>query len=159
MRPWMRIPGAGVALVLALTAPGCATVEGAPKTTIGAVAGAVAGGLLGEAIGGDTKSVAAGVALGGLLGAAGGNLLDQRDRRLAAETAQRALETAPTGSSVPWRNPDTGNYGTVTPTETYQTASGQYCREYQQEIVVAGEKQQGFGVACRMPDGSWQIQP
>jgi surface antigen len=148
---------AAVTLTLGL-ASGCQTMANAPKTTIGTVGGAAAGGLLGAAIGGNTKSIAAGAVAGGLLGALGGNVLDQRDRRLAAETAQRAFEAAPTGNAVQWTNPDTGNYGTVTPTRTYQSDSGTYCREFQQEIVVGGQKQQGFGTACRMLDGTWQIQ-
>ena len=148
--------------VLVVVSTSCAevqsTVAGAPKTTIGGLGGAVAGGLLGGAIGGNTTSVLAGVAAGALLGGLAGNVLDQRDRKLAAETAQRALETAPTGQAMPWRNPDTGNSGYVTPVRTYQAASGAYCREYQQEIVVGGKNQQGFGTACRQPDGSWKIQ-
>jgi surface antigen len=134
------------------------TIADAPKTTIGGLGGAVAGGLLGGAIGGNTASVLAGAATGALLGGLAGNMLDQRDRRLAAEATQRALETGATGSELPWRNPDTGNSGTVTPVRTYQQASGRYCREYQSEIVVGGKTHQGFGTACRMPDGSWQIQ-
>ena len=154
----MQIRSLAPALVLTLAlGSGCQTTADAPKTTIGAVGGAVAGGLLGAAIGGNTKSIAAGAAVGGLLGGATGNVLDQRDRRLAAETAARAFETAPTGSSVPWTNPDTGNSGSITPTRTWQEPSGQYCREYQQEVIVGGQKEQAYGVACRQPDGSWQI--
>ena len=31
------------------------------------------------------------------------------------------------------------------------------CREFQQTIVVNGEQQQGYGKACRQPDGTWKI--
>jgi surface antigen len=141
---------------------GCASVQeatyAAPKTTIGALGGAAAGGLLGAAIGdGKTRDIAAGVALGGLLGAMTGNLLDSRDRRIAAQAAQQAFENQPTGSPLPWKNPDTGNHGTYTPTRTFQRPSGQYCREFQQEIVVGGQRQRGYGTACREPDGTWHI--
>jgi surface antigen len=40
---------------------------------------------------------------------------------------------------------------------TYQTSAGQYCREYQQTIVVGGQSQSAYGTACRQPDGSWKI--
>jgi surface antigen len=63
----------------------------------------------------------------------------------------------PSGQSVAWQNPDSGNAGTVMPTRTYQTASGQYCREYQQTISVGGERHQSYGTACRQPDGTWRI--
>jgi surface antigen len=159
--PTRLLRAVSAALLLAFAAS-CASVqegvEGAPKTTLGGLGGAVAGGLLGAAIGdGRTRDIAAGTAVGALLGVLAGNVLDQRDQRLASQAAARALETAPSGEAVPWTNPDTGNRGSVTPTRTWQTASGQYCREYQQEIVVGGEVRQGFGTACRRPDGTWQI--
>jgi surface antigen len=83
--------------------------------------------------------------------------LDAADKKRAQEAASRALESAPSGTAVAWNNPDSGNSGTVTPTHTYQTASGQYCREYQQKIVVGGETHQAHGTACRQPDGSWKV--
>lgn len=36
-------------------------------------------------------------------------------------------------------------------------SSGNYCREYQQSVYVAGMAQRGYGIACMMPDGSWRI--
>ena len=158
----MRITALGsLAIGLLLVAPsiGCAPGGGAgPNATVGAVGGAVAGGLLGSAIGGNRSSMAAGAALGGLVGAGAGARLDQRDRLIAAQTTQRSLETAPQGQAMPWTNPNTGNQGTITPTRTFQASNGQYCREFQQEIVVGGQREQGFGTACRQPDGQWQIQ-
>jgi surface antigen len=97
------------------------------------------------------------VLIGGLLGGALGNVLDQRDRELAQRNAYAALENAPTGGSSEWRNPDNGHHGSFTPTRTWQTGSGQYCREYQQVIVVGGDRQEAYGTACRQPDGTWQI--
>ena len=75
----------------------------------------------------------------------------------AAQNAQRSLEATPTGSASPWQNPDTGNYGTFTPTQTYQRPDGQYCREYTQTISVGGRTERGYGTACRQRDGSWRI--
>jgi surface antigen len=95
--------------------------------------------------------------IGGLLGGALGNALDQRDRRLANETYQRSLETGRTGSSSTWRNPDSGHSGTITPTRTYEGASGQHCREFQQTVTVGGKTEEAYGTACRQPDGSWKI--
>ena len=50
----------------------------------------------------------------------------------------------------------TGEFGR-TPKINYQPSTGAYCREYQQEIVVGGRVQQGYGRACRQPDGSWKV--
>ena len=149
-------------LLLALGAS-CATEgassDGAPKKTIlGSMAGAAAGGLIGAAAGGGAAGIVGGVLLGGLVGGVAGNALDQRDKQIAAKNAQQTFETAKTGQTTTWQNPDTGHSGTVTPTRTYQAPSGQYCREYQQEIMIGGEKHQSYGTACRQPDGSWQIQ-
>jgi len=72
-------------------------------------------------------------------------------------TAQGALEKNRSGTTSTWRNPDSGNSGDVTPVKTYQTASGQYCREYQQTVVINGKSQRAYGRACREPDGSWRI--
>jgi len=150
--------GLAVLATAALLLSGCASAQNNPKTTIGALGGAAAGGLIGSAAGGGGAGIAAGVILGGLLGGAVGNALDQRDKDLAMKQAQLSLENAQSGQSSGWRNPDTGHSGTFTPTRTYQTPSGQYCREYQQEIIVGGERQQSHGTACRMPDGTWQVQ-
>ncbi|RME97668.1 MAG: hypothetical protein D6773_15470, partial [Alphaproteobacteria bacterium] len=70
---------------------------------------------------------------------------------------QRALESAPSNTTSEWYNPDTGNRGTITPQPAYRTEDGGYCREYTQTITVAGQREEGYGTACRMPDGSWRI--
>ncbi len=88
-----------------------------------------------------------------------GASLDNADRAAAERNAQRALETAPAGQSLPWSNPNTGHSGSFIPAAPYKTAGGQYCREYTQKINVGGKTQEGYGTACRQPDGSWQIQP
>lgn len=145
-----------VALIGLLTA-GCATIEQNPKMTIGALGGATLGGLIAAAAGGNAMVIAASAVGGMLLGGLVGNLLDERDNRLAAEAAQKALETTPTGNAVSWNNPNSGHSGTVTPTRTYQTADGTYCREYQTTVSIDGKKEKGYGTACRQPDGSWKI--
>jgi surface antigen len=147
-----------LAFLLASCAQVGQTIEENPKATLGGMLGAAGGGLIAAAAGGGAAGIVGGVLLGGLLGGAIGNHLDQRDRELAMANAQRTFETAHTGETSTWRNPDTGNYGSVTPTRTYQTESGQYCREYQQEITIGGEPHQSYGTACRQPDGSWQTQ-
>jgi surface antigen len=145
-----------VTLVLVLLT-GCAQIGQNPKTAMGGLGGAAVGGLIAAAAGGGGTGIAAGVIGGGLLGGLVGNLLDDRDRRLAAEAANRALETAPSGRSVAWRNPDSGHAGTVTPVRTYQAPGGTYCREYQTAVTIEGRQERGYGTACRQPDGTWKI--
>ena len=147
-------------LVGLLAATGCqqgGTSDFGPKTGVGAALGAAGGGLLGAAAGGGATGIAAGVLLGGLLGGATGSYLDDQDRRTAAATTQQALNDKPSGTTTAWRNPDSGNSGSVTPVRTYQTATGQYCREFEQTVTIGGKPQKSYGTACRQPDGSWQI--
>ena len=41
----------------------------------------------------------------------------------------------------------------------YPSASEPYCREYTQSLKIGNAVQQGYGTACRQPDGSWQLMP
>jgi surface antigen len=142
------------AAVLIVALAGCATGDNT-KTAIGGVGGAALGGLIAAAAGAGGVGIAAGVIGGALLGGLVGNMLDDRDKKMAAESANRALETAPSGKPVAWSNPDSGHSGTVTPVRTYQS-DGTYCREYQQTVTIGGKQEQSYGTACRQPDGSWK---
>ncbi|HYM31985.1 MAG TPA: RT0821/Lpp0805 family surface protein [Candidatus Cybelea sp.] len=130
------------------------------KQDIGTVLGGVGGALIGSQVGhgrGQLVGVAAGTLIGAYLGNRVGKSLDEADRGYMNNTNAHALETSQTGTTSAWRNPDSGNAGTITPERTYQTAGGQYCREFQQTITVEGKTQKGYGTACRQPDGSWKI--
>jgi surface antigen len=123
------------------------------KTAVGAAAGAAGGGLIGSALGGGTEGIVAGVLLGG----AAGNYMDQQDRQYASQTTTTSLENAPTGQATTWRNPDSGHYGTVTPTRTYQNDAGLYYREFSQTVYIDGRAEAAHGTACRQPDGTWEV--
>src|SRR5262245_18979129 len=135
---------------------GCETMQGNPKTAVGGLGGAAVGGLIAAAAGGGGSAIAASVIGGALVGGLAGNLLDDRDRRMANDAAQRALETAPSGKTVAWTNPESGHSGTVTPIRTFES-NGSFCREYDQTVTIGGRPENSFGTACRQPDGSWRI--
>ncbi len=121
----------------------------------GMVAGGVAGGLLGSQIGSGSGQVAAaatGAFIGAVLGGRIGQYMDKQDQL----EIQRALENAPTGKTVRWKNPDTGNQYRVTPTRTYYRAE-QPCREYTTTANIGGKQEQIYGKACRNADGSWRV--
>lgn len=152
----------GVALIVVATLGGCTQQDDGgsglgTKTTIGALGGAAGGGLIAAAAGGGGAAIAGGVIVGGLLGGAMGSYLDNQDKKTANETANKALESSPTGQTSTWKNPDNGNSGTVTPTKTFKNAQGQDCREFQQTITVGGKTEQGYGTACRDAQGNWRI--
>jgi surface antigen len=125
------------------------------RTVIGGLIGAAVGALAGNTIGRGSGRVAA-IIGGGIIGAiVGGNVGRSMDRMDAVE-AQNALETAPTGQTVSWRNPDSGSEYTVTPTRTYREETGRYCREFTTWGWIDGYEEKLHGTACREPDGTWR---
>ncbi len=149
-----------VILMTSLSLGACAGMQNAgTKENIGTAAGAIGGGVLGSQIGGGSgRLIATGVGtlLGAWVGNSIGSSLDKADYAYAKKAEQQAY-SAPIGQTVSWNNPQSGNYGTVTPIRDGSTASGQYCREYEQTIYVGGRAETGVGVACKQANGTWQI--
>ena len=157
MRSW----NIALVVVAALGLAGCVTSDSGQKQTAGTLLGGVGGALAGAQIGsgrGQLVATAAGALIGAVIGNSVGRSLDEVDRQHAARAEQQALETSPAGGEIAWNNPDSGNYGVVTPTRTYQSPTGGYCREYRHTVHIGGTPEQAYGRACRQPDGSWQIE-
>jgi surface antigen len=129
-----------------------------PKAVLGSLGGAAVGAGIAALAHGNPAAIVASAVGGALLGGYLGHRLDRKDKELAAQAAARAFESNRTGQAAAWKNPDSGNSGSITPTKTYQGASGQYCREYRQDVVIDGELQEAYGTACRRADGTWDIQ-
>jgi len=149
-----------IVLVLTAFVTACAQGQNNQKQTLGTLLGAGAGALLGSQVGGGKGKLAA-VAIGALggafLGMELGKSLDAADRQQAGDAQQKALENNRSGQSTAWRNPDTGHSGVVTPRPAVQTASGEFCREYEHEITVEGRSEVATGTACRQGDGTWRV--
>jgi len=79
------------------------------------------------------------------------------EQQAMADTFQYALENNPTSQTSDWVNPDTQRSGTVVPVKTFENAQGQPCREFVTTIIIADKEEQGYGTACRQPDGSWEL--
>ena len=145
-------------LALGLATTGCTTVNG-PKQGMGMVGGAVAGAALGSVFGSGSGKIAmigVGTLLGALAGSEIGASLDRADQAYMQQ-AYNSVPSAPVGQAIRWNNPQSGNYGTYTVTRDGYAPAGEYCREYQQTIVVGGRSQQAYGTACRQPDGQWRV--
>ncbi len=145
------------ALSSVLVLAGCSTAPS--KQDQGALIGAVAGATLGATVGGGSGQVlaaAAGMMIGALVGQSVGKSMDEQDRLAMAEAEGEATK-APLGETIHWQNPESGHHGTVTPTRDGQTESGRYCREYQTTVTIDGKTEDAYGIACRQPDGSWEI--
>lgn len=147
-------------LVTTLALGGCAADGSNQSETLGTLIGAGLGAWAGSSIGsgdGQIVATAAGTMLGAAIGNQVGRSMDELDR-MKARDAQQYAYTAPIGETIVWNNPDSGNYGNVTPVrDGYAGTSGQYCREFQTEVTVDGQQQNGYGTACRQEDGSWKI--
>ncbi|MEM7620139.1 MAG: RT0821/Lpp0805 family surface protein [Pseudomonadota bacterium] len=127
----------------------------------GTIIGAVAGGIVGSQFGGGAGRIAAtlaGVVIGGIIGNKIGENLDEADRQAAAEAEYSALEYGRTGVATPWRNPDTGHYGTVVAGNPYKN-DRYFCREFTHTIHIDGSPTSAKGTACREEDGTWRIVP
>jgi surface antigen len=123
------------------------------KQDVGTLVGAGTGAFVGSQIGSGTGQLAA-VAIGALAGAYLGGSVGRQMDELDRYKTQQALESRPTGSTASWSNPDTGNSYNVTPTNTYESASGP-CRDYTTEAVIDGRAEVVHGTACRQADGTW----
>ncbi len=129
------------------------------KVLGGAIGGAAGGAIVSNIARGHGSGVAtaAGVIGGMLLGGFAGSNVDKVNCQEARAAQQRALAPAtPIGQTVQWRDPQSGAYGTFTPTREGRAQDGGYCREYSQTIIIGGEEKQGVGRACQQPDGSWK---
>lgn len=151
---------AAVAAVSVSVLAAAACENAGEKETLGTLGGAAVGGLAGAQIGsgsGQLIATAAGVLLGAFAGREIGKSLDKADKLYAERTANQAFEYNKTGEESSWSNPDSGNAGTVTPTQTTYADSGEPCREFQQTVTIGGKTEQAYGTACRQADGSWKI--
>jgi surface antigen len=139
-------------LALAIAAAGCETPP--TKQQVGTVSGAVIGGVVGSTIGGGTGrtvAIVAGTIAGAVIGGKIGSKMDEADRLKAAQ----ALESTPTGQASSWKNPDTGDQYTFTPTRTTESG-GVPCRDFTVNGTIDGKAETVSGTACRQPDGTWK---
>lgn len=125
--------------------------------TVGTIGGALGGALIGSRFGGGAGKVATigiGTVLGALAGRAIAQSLSGDDQNRAATAEEQALSR---NQTITWNNPQSGNRGTIQPTNTYQGAGGQTCREYRHTVYVGGKAEAATGTACQQADGTWRL--
>ncbi len=83
--------------------------------------------------------------------------LDDGDLAKMTPVLQRTLETALSGETGRWHNDATNRSGLVQPLRTFRTASGYFCRDFQETITTIGVTESRVCTACRNPDGVWII--
>lgn len=138
--------------VVATLVTGCAQTR---NQDAGVILGSAVGGVLGSTVGRGDGRVAATI-VGALAGAFIGNSVGRSMDEVDKLKTGRALESAPTGESVAWSNPDSGRRYEVTPTRTFYEGSGQPCREFTTEAWIDGKRESVVGTACRDESGTWR---
>ena len=144
-------------LLMLLSAISCAPGNRGGET-VGTLTGILVGAIIGHQVGGDStaRALGAGVGMvvGGLVGSQLGRMYDQlnaEEQRVHSSIITESIQTSKVGEGNQWYNPETGNSGRVVVTKEQE-----YCREYQQTIVIGGKEEKAYGTACRQPDGSWK---
>src|SRR6266852_6647278 len=155
---FVRLSAAALAMLSLAACAGTPETGQGPKENTGTLVGAVAGGLIGSQFGGGTgERIAAGLAgaaIGGMIGNRIGAGMDDEDKQRAYAAQMQALESGRSGAAVPWKNPDSGRYGSVVPGPAYQS-NGLQCRQYSHTVYIDGRPQVARGNACRNQDGTW----
>ena len=174
---------AGVAMVASgCTQVQTSDVTGATGAALGGVFGGLFGSQFGQGTG-QLAFTAVGSSLGALFGGAiGRSVGDTASAAYAAppayqgtyqppplvpsvgfgadqayvSEAQAVAASLPIGQSVAWDNPNTGNFGTITALRDGTSREGYYCRQFENELSLAGQSGVSYSVACRFADGSWR---
>ena len=124
------------------------------RAAIGTVLGGVIGGVVGSQVGdgsGRKVAIVLGTVIGAVIGREIGRDLDQADRACVGH----ALELAPVGQRVAWKNERTGVSYLLIPVASKE--KGGNCRSYDLQLSLGGKTEKQRGRACRSGDGTWQI--
>jgi hypothetical protein len=71
------------------------------------------------------------------------------------EAAQIQATSAVVGEKITWATNEANGY--VVTTKQGTNSNGLTCREFQQNITVAGNTEEAYGTACLQADGAWSI--
>lgn len=80
------------------------------------------------------------------------NALTEQDVSLVARLLQRTLDHAPDGTTRRWINDQSGHSGAITPVRSYIASTGQYCRDYREDLSIDGQSRNFLYSACRDED-------
>ena len=132
------------------------------QTLLGSLLGGAAGAGIGAAFGGG-KGAAIGGVSGLLLGALAGNTLG-REKRYSPPPTQGYYAPPPAGytayqqpayrAATTYVPPPAPPVVVAPPPPAY---SANYCRDFNQKIIIDGVEKNAYGKACLQPDGSWRM--
>lgn len=140
-----------VILIFSVSLIGC--THQLNKGQSGAGIGAAGGAVIGQAIGKSTEATLIGMGFGALIGYIVGNEMDKADRT----QLNSVYETAPSGQTSSWHNPDSGNSYKVTPEPAYYPTPQSPCRRAEIIAVIDGRQEKTYSTACRNSAGQWEL--
>ena len=82
------------------------------------------------------------------------NELSEAQQR-SHENALAHATTSNVGDRINWNQ--NGRSGNVVVTREGQTTDGRPCREFRQEVIISGNREEAYGTACLQPDGAWKV--
>jgi surface antigen len=138
-----RLPRLAAALLLALSAAGCAM-----------------SGQLGSVFSKQTREEATAytdTTTDGSTGSIGGTLPPEADLVYARTAVVEVLTRGGKDVSAAWENPKSGARGTVTPIATTYVQDGSVCRDFLASHVLDRAETWLQGAACRPNKGRWEI--
>jgi len=83
--------------------------------------------------------------------------LDANDEIAALERIQYALSEVGDGATYVWRRWHGQLSGIVQPTASFKDPTGRVCRHILLIMTVGTATGRAEGIACRLPDGRWQL--
>ena len=83
--------------------------------------------------------------------------LDERDKIALLERIQYALSAIGDGSTYVWRRWHGALSATVQPTASFKDDGGQICRHVVILLSNGKRSKKTEGIACRLPNGRWQL--
>ena len=84
--------------------------------------------------------------------------LDARDEAAALEAVQVALSEVGDGSTYVWHRYGGRLSGLVQPTQSFKDLHGRICRHLVVTLSDTSRQSRVEGIACRLPDGIWQLE-
>jgi surface antigen len=91
------------------------------------------------------------------LSARGAVQISEADLIYARAAAADVLSRGSDANSVPWRNPETGVGGNITPLAASNSGDGLPCRDFLASYTSSGSQSWLQGWACRTSAGEWQV--
>ena len=72
------------------------------------------------------------------------------------KTLNRVLEHSPSGQAVDWRSEQYDVSAQLIPIRTFKTANQGYCREFEEIVIINGEREERRGLSCRTGKENWE---